>query len=545
MAMLIALAGDTADPQLRSRRDAAQRLLPDSVVQPMPWGWLLTSGAKPGVVGDSQIVSTLCQDAVIAAARILATGKMAAECGAPWLGWHWDQAGRRLRWALDPMGAQPLFYAHDASGVTVASAMWLLEACDWIDTAIDEDGLNQRMALGYCLADATPCRAIRRLEGGTLLDVASDGSVRVQRYHRWGETPTAAGPVDQQVMRAHEAFLTATQRLAHCDGKATAALSGGLDTRAVIGALMAQGRQVRALTFSWPSSLEGALAGQFARAAKMEHVVHQVGRPLDEPFLVKSARVLRELSPPASLLWTGFGGSIGAGYVHSNDALVARLRAGNWHGAAAQLLAAKEAAVTRALYGRKRGEQLHRRLVSQVADAVAAEDCDDPGRKVQLYLLRHQEPAQLRCWWENRDWMRMGLAVPFYDPQLLACWLAMPLAEVQYHRAYVRWLDHLPPCVTAVPWQAYPGHVPSPLPLPVAVDQWSDNDQTYFANLARQDEALFQRSGAKAGWRVQAARMRIRTGQPRASYLLRLAAVDAAFRQGKGATLLDRFPATR
>jgi asparagine synthase (glutamine-hydrolysing) len=154
------------------------------------------------------------------------------------------------------------------------------------------------------------------------------------------------------------------------------------------------------------------------------------------------------------------------------------------------------------------------------------------------------------CWKiknENGGHIGFDVAAPFYDPALLEKWLAVPLEQTIYHRAYVQWMQRLPAAVTAVPWQAYPGHERSPLPLPAEVDQWSDADAAYRRQLCANDLAFARRCdqfGARnsllvSSWRRRAADSMVGLGYKRYSYLCRTSAVYAAFENGKGATLLD------
>jgi asparagine synthase (glutamine-hydrolysing) len=468
--------------------------------------------------------------------------------------WWWNAQARKMRLALDPVGARPLFYTQDQNSLMLASALQVFEACPWVNLAIEEDALHQRVALGYCLNGATPYRAVRRLQGGyqVELSLGKPDIAKPRRWHRWDTIATDQRPLEAQLDEIHHCFSSAIAR--QDDGASTpiAALSGGLDTRVVIAGLLAARRPPVCLTFTWRNSLDGALATQFAAAAGLQQHIIGVPRPLDEPFLIKSGRAFvdAQLQLDAGRLrrlWTGFGGSIGAGYVHSNNAPVALARAGDTLGAARLLLHGKGVAIANFLFGRAKAQRLSVQLEDQVVAALEANIPDDLGRRLQLYLLENQEPEQLRPLTENADHLGFDVAAPFYDPALLEKWLAVPLEQAQYHRAYVQWMQRLPAVVTAVPWQAYPGHEVSPLQLPAGADQWSDADSAYQRQLTANDLALVDRCaqlGVSATasvpiWRRLAARSAVGLGFKRYSYLCRTSAAYAAFEQGKGATLLD------
>jgi hypothetical protein len=445
--------------------------------------------------------------------------------------WCWQAVAGQVVLAADPLGARPLFYAQKKDCVTVTSALWLLESCPWIETSLDEAALHQRLALGYCLGGATPYQRIRRVQGGTdvVLDMDAKTPPKLRRWHRWDAVRTCDQSLDAQLANIHRCFMRA---IADQDDGATApvaALSGGLDTRVVIAGLQASARAPACLTFTWRNSLDGAIAQEFAKAAGLVQRVIEVPRPLDAPFLIKSGQALRAQQVR---LWTGYGGSVGAGNVQN----VARL-----------LLRAKGASVSRFLFGAARTAQLTAQLEEAVVSALEAQTPDDAGRQVQLYLLENQEPEQLRALTENADSLGFDVAAPFYDPRLLELWLAVPLDLAMYHKAYVQGLQNLPSVVTAVPWQAYPGHVTSPLPLPAQLDQWSDSDALYHRQQSANDLAFVEKCAANgietaAGisrWRQVGVRAAVGFGRHRQSYLLRIAAIHAAFEQRKGAAMLD------
>jgi asparagine synthase (glutamine-hydrolysing) len=465
--------------------------------------------------------------------------------------WWWDSQKHHLTLAADPVGARPLYYFQDQHCILVTSALWLMEACPWIDLTVDEASLHQRILLGYCLNGTTPYRRVQRLQGGTrvTLQQGAPDSARRARWHRFDAVATGAKPLDVQLDAIQHRFMQAIADQDDGAAQPVAALSGGLDTRSVIGGLLAAKRPPTCLTFTWRNSLDACIATQFADAAHVQQHVVAVPRPLDEPFLVKSAQALKAQwhGEPSIRLWTGYGGSVGAGYVHSNADLVAAARADDMQAVARGLLKAKAVAVSKFLFGAAQAQRMTTALEAQIIEALVAHHPDDPGRRVQLYLLENQEPEQLRALTENADILGFDVAAPFYDHQLLEQWCAIPLDDAVCHRAYVQWLERLPDAVTAVPWQAYPGHVRSALPMPAMADQWQDMDEAYLRQLCANDLAFVDTCRAAdvggspliADWWRQAVQLAVSLGMRRQSYLLRLEAAYAAFAYGKGAQLLD------
>ena len=68
--------------------------------------------------------------------------------------------------------------------------------------------------------------------------------------------------------------------------------------------------------------------------------------------------------------------------------------------------------------------------------------------------------------------------MPFFDSSFVELIVSIPIDLCLEHRLYLKWLALFPKAVSAVPWQAYPGHLPCPLPIPDELDyQWGDKFQ--------------------------------------------------------------------
>ena len=113
--------------------------------------------------------------------------------------------------------------------------------------------------------------------------------------------------------------------------------------------------------------------------------------------------------------------------------------------------------------------------IREELDDVHAEDA---GRNFYLLLMRNDQRRKLTSHFENIDLHRLEFQLPFFDGAFLASVISAPLDWCLRHRFYLKWLSHFPAPVTAVPWQAYPGHEPCLLPIPDELAyQWDDTYQ--------------------------------------------------------------------
>jgi hypothetical protein len=93
-----------------------------------------------------------------------------------------------------------------------------------------------------------------------------------------------------------------------------------------------------------------------------------------------------------------------------------------------------------------------------------------------LFLMHNDQRRHLTDYYENIDLRRVELHLPFFDADFLQAIYSAPIDGFLRHRLYNRWLQTFLPAIHEVPWQAYPGHEPCPLPVPEGLRyQWDDH----------------------------------------------------------------------
>jgi asparagine synthase (glutamine-hydrolysing) len=96
---------------------------------------------------------------------------------------------------------------------------------------------------------------------------------------------------------------------------------------------------------------------------------------------------------------------------------------------------------------------------------------------MHLYLMLNDQRRHLAAHFENIDLGCVDFHEPFFDADFLAAILHEPIDPFLRHRFYVGWLKKFPSGVLEAPWQAYPGHVPCPVPAPSDLSyQWSESN---------------------------------------------------------------------
>jgi hypothetical protein len=176
------------------------------------------------------------------------------------------------------------------------------------------------------------------------------------------------------------------------------------------------------------------------------------------------------------IVWSGESGSGLLGGVGLSESVVALMRAGRVDSAVAEYLEVGQRNIPLKLFRPEILESVRavsKQGISEELDKLHAEDA---GRNFYLFLMHTDQRRNMMRHFENIDLHRLEFQMPFFDAGFLTAVMATPIDWLLKHRFYIKWLSLLPTPVTAVPWQAYPGHEPCPLPVPADLAyQWDDS----------------------------------------------------------------------
>ena len=400
-------------------------------------------------------------------------------------GVHYSAATHTLALVADKMGVRPVYYASTDDFVFFAGAQRVLESLAALPKRIDVRGVIELATLGYPLGARSPYSNIAVLRGGEVVG-ASDGRVWQRRYWRWDDVPLAA-PRDEAVVarEVYDRFARAVADRRRGERVAAAFLSGGLDSRAIVAELRRAGVKTYTFNFASQHTQDQEFATAFAKASGAEH--SQLPLPPGAPrwsFLMSRAweerrrRGVDAIAHP-QIVWSGDGGSVGLGHVYMTPSMVALLRRGDRVGAVREFTAAHSFHVARRLWQPEArscaghagaGDAVEAGILEELEDI----QCEDRGRDLHVFLLQNDQRRHLTTHFEDLDLHRLEFHLPFFDGRLLESIIASPLDLGLRHRLYNLMLPHFIPAVLEVPWQAYDGHEPCPIPVAAPlVRQWS------------------------------------------------------------------------
>lgn len=389
----------------------------------------------------------------------------------------YDRRTKRLTLAADCIGARPLYYAVESQRVLFSTSLDVLvrmgasASCE-LAAYIEEE------AMRYPLGSRTMCQGIHVLTASQAL-YASEHSLSAQDYFDWSSLAMADPVVDDLAAASRQAFREAVGCRAVAGKRQITLLSGGLDSRVLTAELLDLGYDVEAINLAPRGYQDEIYAARFAQAAKIP--LKAIPWPADAVGITAGdgtsnmlASAVSHLS--SSAVFTGDGGGETFGLLCMNGEAGEVLSAGNLKGAVQEYL--KKYNVSRRLFKEDAYAVLksiaHERMEAEL-ERIGARLGE---KAVHLFVILNDLRCHLHEYFNRIPRTKVELLLPFYDRRVITSVLRLPAPLRPYlkHRFYYRLIDLLPPLVRAVPWQAYPGAEPCPVPDPAPPPtQWTRN----------------------------------------------------------------------
>lgn len=259
----------------------------------------------------------------------------------------WDRRDRTLTLARDPLGIKPLYISEQNGGLSFASELKAILLLPEHEFTREDRAVHDYFAFGHVRRPRTIYREVRTLDPAHHLTLRPDGRAQIGRYWRPKFSPAPGRSVAEWSEEARTMILETTARHLQSDVPVAAFLSGGIDSSAVLAAMVRTSHQpITAFTIGHPGSAidESDAARRIAEHLGCKHVVApfplddaatmlpKVQRCYDEPFADMAAIPTWFVSELAArqvkVVLCGEGGDeLFAGYKrHRNAALIERNR---------------------------------------------------------------------------------------------------------------------------------------------------------------------------------------------------------------------------
>ena len=399
----------------------------------------------------------------------------------------------------DRLGLRTLYYCVADDFIFFATALRILEALPEVPKVLDVLSMAEITGFGYPFGGGTAYADIKMLLPCEVITI-QQGDYQSTRYFQWDAITPVQKTEEETLKETYRLFQSAVRRRLHGDKTTFAYLSGGLDSRCVVAALRADAARVYTFNFSLAKTQDQALALAYANKSGTIHqeLPTEPGPNWSAVMAAtwrSSPRRHEQIVEHPSVVWTGEGGSVGLGCVYISPEIVTLLRAGDWDAAIAVYLRQQQKTILTRILNPELAKQLQGHLHLRLRRELETIRHPDPVRAFYIFLNMNGPRRHLVNHFDTIDLHRLEFQLPFYDSELLEYLTALPVDPCLYHQFYVRWLSLFDHAVRAVPWQTYPGHVPSPIPIPDGLpDQW--NAPASAVHRMAQDRELMARSAA-------------------------------------------------
>lgn len=378
----------------------------------------------------------------------------------------------------DRLGLRTLYYCVVGDFVYFATALRILESLPEVPKVLDMLAVAEITGFGYPFGGGTAYAGIKMLLPCEVLTI-EQGDVKSSRYFQWDDIAPVQASEEESMAETYRLFQSAVRRRLRGDKTTFAYLSGGLDSRCVVAALRAEDARVYTFNFSLANTQDQAFALEFANKSGTIHQELPTEPGPNWSAVMADAwraspRRHEQMPEHPGVVWTGEGGSVGLGYVYVSPEIVNLLRAGDIDGAIGIYLRQQNKIILTRILAPELAAQLNGHLHARLRQELEAIHSADPVRAFYIFLNLNGPRRHLVNHFNTIDQHRLEFQVPFYDSELLEYLTSIAVDACLYHQLYVKWLALFDPAVRQVPWQAYPGHVPSIVQIPDDLpDQWN------------------------------------------------------------------------
>jgi hypothetical protein len=208
---------------------------------------------------------------------------------------YWDAAAKTATVASDRFCSWPMYWAAPPAGAAFACGVRGVLAAPGVASDPDIDAIREAVSFGgYRLGDRTNIRAVKMLPVGTALTLRK-GAASTRTYWTWRDvagSPRVTTP--DAIAEASALWRRAIKRRRIGKGRSGQTLSGGRDSRAILGEATREPSAWSAITYGIPGSDDVRFAERAARAAGAEWFFSPLYRRGDPDWLETRTRQVQD-----------------------------------------------------------------------------------------------------------------------------------------------------------------------------------------------------------------------------------------------------------
>jgi asparagine synthase (glutamine-hydrolysing) len=221
-----------------------------------------------------------------------------------------DRRERMVHLITNRHGHEPLYWMRREGQLYWASEAKAMLGVPGFEPQIDRLSAESFMQTGMLLGDRSWFEGVKLVPPGSVLSFApASGTIHIRRYWHWNEAAVRSSSISipHAAKELGERFAGAVHARAPDSDRIGLMLSGGLDSRAILGAASSSGRRIPVVTYGKAESSDVRVARRVAEARNADFYFFELGA---EDWL----------SPRFPLLWR-IDGEIGLLHMHLQVAI--------------------------------------------------------------------------------------------------------------------------------------------------------------------------------------------------------------------------------
>ena len=206
----------------------------------------------------------------------------------------WDNLQRCLTLVRDPLGIKPLYFTEQKGGVGFASELKALRVLPGFEFDLSDRAVHDFFSFGHVRKPRSIFRQVRTLDPGHFMVIPATGTAVTCSYWTPETSVSPIASLNEWTEQMRDQLLGSVRRHLQSDVPVGAFLSGGIDSSAILAAMVRSGAaSVKAFTIGYPGAAidESAAARRIADYLGCEHVLLplEAGRAVDSLPLVQKS----------------------------------------------------------------------------------------------------------------------------------------------------------------------------------------------------------------------------------------------------------------
>ena len=196
------------------------------------------------------------------------------------------EKGRKAYLFCDRLGIYPLYYFANKDGIYVSPSVPELLNAAKLSLTVCKEGVVSFLLFTHHLADETVFEGVKRCKGGETIVIDSKGGI--EERIRWKEKHIYQSKCSISPNELSEIFVQGVKKTLSVNDRVLISLSGGFDSRAVLGAVLecAEPERITTVTFGGTDTFDFQIGKMVADKIGVKNITFPVTEEIfDDDFL--------------------------------------------------------------------------------------------------------------------------------------------------------------------------------------------------------------------------------------------------------------------